>query len=77
MKIFLNEFYFLFSVLVITTRAYGEDNQIDTREGEDVTLQCRFSPDHSDDGFVYYWATISNEFENVAFENNSLKSAYK
>jgi hypothetical protein len=63
---------------VIASRAKGdEDNQIDTREGEEVSLPCRFNADYSDRGFIYYWAALSSKFENVAFGDSILNSAYK
>lgn len=67
----------ILNVLVITTTANGDDTSIDTRDGEDLTLQCRFSPDYSNRGFIYYWARSSTKFENVAFGEKSLSSNYK
>lgn len=69
--------FLLFTVLVIVTTANGEDTSIDTRDGEDLMLQCRFSPDYSNRGFIYYWARSSPRFENVAVDEKSLSSTYK
>jgi hypothetical protein len=76
--ILIVHYFLVFStVLVIATTANGEDNQIDTRDGEEVTLQCRFNPDYSNRGFIYYWARSSHRFENVAVDEKSLSSTYK
>lgn len=71
-------FFYLFTVLVVVTRANSEDISMDTRDGEDLMLQCRFSPDYSSKDFIYYWARSSQQkFENVAVDRNALSSTYK
>lgn len=69
----------IFTVLAIVTTANGDDIAIDTRDGEDLKLECRFSPDYSSKEFLYYWARYSttNRFENVAINQNSLSATYK
>ncbi len=68
----------LLPVLAILTKANGDDIAIDTRDGEDLILQCRFSPDYSNKDFIYYWARSSQQkFENVAVDEKSLSSTYK
>lgn len=74
-------FYFLslsiFTVLAITTHANGDDRSIDTRDGEDLNLQCRFNKEYSNVNFIYYWARSSqSRFENVAISEKSLSSNY-
>lgn len=60
------------------TTANGDDIAIDTRDGEDLILQCRFSADYSSKDFIYYWARSSQQrFENVAVDEKSLSSTYK
>ena len=77
-KLILHFLCLLFTVLVIVTTANGDDTAIDTRDGEDLILQCRFSPDFSEQGFIYYWArSAGSRFENVAVDKNSLSSTYK
>ncbi|CAD7079851.1 unnamed protein product [Hermetia illucens] len=55
------------------------DESIDTREGENVTLKCRFTAQRSDTGFSHYWArsTSPSKFENVAIEKIQLDSNYR
>lgn len=66
------------TVLVIVTTANGDETSMDTRDGEDLMLQCRFSPDYSNRGFIYYWTRISGpKFDNVAVDEKSLSSTYK
>ncbi|XP_055680977.1 hemicentin-2-like isoform X1 [Lutzomyia longipalpis] len=55
------------------------DESLDTREGEDVTLKCRFNEQHSTNEFSYYWArwTVGNKYENVAIGNIQLNTNYR
>ena len=55
------------------------DESLDTREGEDLTLKCRFNEQHSDKEFTYYWArwTSALKFENVAIGGIQLNSNYR
>ena len=66
-------------MLAIVTTANGDDIAIDTRDGEDLMLECRFSPDYSSRDFIYYWARSSTtqRFENVAVDGKSLSATYK
>ena len=45
-------FFLLFTVLTIVAVALG-DESLDTREGEDLTLKCRFNEQHSDKELAY------------------------
>ncbi|XP_039283804.1 hemicentin-1 isoform X1 [Nilaparvata lugens] len=50
----------------------------DTREGEDVTLECRFSPQLASQGTTYYWLrTNKRNHDNVAIEQTPLDANYK
>lgn len=69
-------FHLLFTVLVITTHANGDDRSIDTRDGEDINLHCRFNKEYSNKNFIYFWSRSSQKFENVAFDGKSLSSNY-
>lgn len=66
----------LLIVLVITTHANGDDRSIDTRDGEDINLHCRFNKEYSNKNFIYFWSRSSQKFENVAFDGKSLSSNY-
>lgn len=51
---------------------------MDTREGEDLTLKCRFNEQSISSEFTYYWARNSGtKYENVAIGNIQLSSNYR
>lgn len=51
---------------------------MDTREGEDLTLKCRFSEQHLPNDFSYYWARVSGtNYENVAIGQVQLSQNYR
>lgn len=52
---------------------------MDTREGENISLKCRFTEQHQvGKEFLYYWARISgSKYENVAIGADSLSSNYR
>lgn len=50
---------------------------MDTREGEDITLKCRFSEQRNTNEFSYYWAHIGAKYDNVAIGQNPLASNYR
>lgn len=51
---------------------------MDTREGEDLTLKCRFSEQHLPNDFSYYWARVSGtNYENVAIGQVQLSANYR
>ncbi|EAT45578.1 AAEL003167-PA [Aedes aegypti] len=66
----------LVAVTVATARA---DENMDTREGETLTLKCRFSEQQPSNDFTYYWArwTTANKFDNVAINNVQLNTNYR
>ncbi|XP_062545555.1 hemicentin-1-like isoform X2 [Armigeres subalbatus] len=66
----------LLAVAVTTARA---DENMDTREGETLTLKCRFSEQQPSNDFTYYWArwTTANKFDNVAINNVQLNTNYR
>ncbi|XP_052864255.1 hemicentin-2-like [Anopheles cruzii] len=50
----------------------------DTREGETVTLKCRFSEQSAASDFSYYWArSTGNKFDNVAIKGVQLNTNYR
>lgn len=62
--------------LITVTNA--EDSLMDTREGEDLTLKCRFSEQHLSNDFSYYWARVSGtNYENVAIGQVQLSANYR
>lgn len=51
---------------------------MDKREGEDISLKCRFNEQHHANEFSYYWARISGtKYENVAIGPVALASNYR
>ncbi|CAH0692935.1 unnamed protein product, partial [Chilo suppressalis] len=64
---------------VIISRAANKGEQHDAREGEDVTLQCRFSLDPmAAEAVTYYWVrTTVTDHENVAIGNIPLEINYQ
>lgn len=51
---------------------------LDTREGEDLTLKCRFNGQHAVNEFSYYWARSAGaNFENVAIGKIQLNTNYR
>ncbi|XP_041775008.1 hemicentin-1-like [Anopheles merus] len=51
---------------------------MDTREGEDVILKCRFNEHYSDREYSYYWAQQSpNKYDNVAIKGDTFNPNYK
>jgi hypothetical protein len=70
--------FFLFSVLLLCTLA-SADEFLDSREGENVVLKCRFNEQQSFKEFSYYWARWTNalKFENVAISGIQLNTGYR
>ncbi|XP_063822474.1 hemicentin-2 [Ostrinia nubilalis] len=71
-----------FTLLLICTvgwTASADDEQHDAREGDDVTMQCRFSLDHNaGDSLTYYWVrSTASGHENVAIGNIPLETNYE
>lgn len=74
------KFCLLFSGLLWSATS-GEDAK-DTREGEDVTLECRFSPQQmktsSTGSPAYWWARTNRQLhDNVIIGDVTLDSNYK
>lgn len=68
----------LFAVLSLISIGHADDFLMDAREGENILLKCRFSPQHSTDEFSYYWARGSGiNFDNVAIGGVPLASNYR
>lgn len=65
-------------VLFSGTFVSSEEGFRDTREGEDVTLECRFPPQTSRDTLTYYWAKKNKQtHDNVAIGDVPLDTNYK
>lgn len=65
----------MFTLLSFTN---AEDFLMDTREGEDLTLKCRFNEQPIANEFSYYWARVSGtKYENVAIGQIQLNSNYR
>lgn len=75
------KFLFLFcefAVLSLVSIGHADDLLMDAREGENISLKCRFNSQHSTDEFSYYWARNSGtNFENVAIGGVPLASNYR
>ncbi|XP_050509642.1 muscle M-line assembly protein unc-89 [Diabrotica virgifera virgifera] len=68
----------VFLLVSFVTWAVSEDSSRDTREGEDVTLECRFPPQPSRDTLTYYWAKNNKQtHDNVAIGHVPLDANYK
>ncbi|XP_053612701.1 hemicentin-1 [Plodia interpunctella] len=75
----LSPFTLLVICAALTTAQSSDEEPHDTREGDDVTLQCRFSPErHLSESPAYYWLrnTAAGQ-DNVAIGNLSLGSNYR
>lgn len=72
-----NNLYFFISFIVLALST-AEDSLMDTREGENILLKCRFSEQLESNDFSYYWARISGaKYENVAIGKVPLSSNYR
>lgn len=65
----------LFALLAV---AHAVEEQVDTREGENLTLKCRFNQQRQRaNEFIYYWSRwTGTSFENVAIGNVQLNTNY-
>ncbi|XP_075224340.1 hemicentin protein echinoid isoform X2 [Lycorma delicatula] len=64
-------------IAIFYSGCYAQDMK-DTREGEDVTLECRFSPQLASQEPTYYWLrTNKRNHDNVAIEQTPLDTNYK
>lgn len=75
-----NEILFLIlpiTVISLVSLTKGEDFLMDTREGENIVLKCRFNEAQMTTDFSYYWARISGtRYENVAIGATPLSTNY-
>ncbi|XP_014362563.2 hemicentin-2 [Papilio machaon] len=77
------EFYRLLSPFTLllfcaVCSALPEDEQHDAHEGDDVTLQCRFSLPPGPDSLTYYWVrNTASGHDNVAIGNIPLETNYQ
>lgn len=58
---------------------YADDEQHDAREGDDVTMQCRFALEPSDEeSLTYYWVrSTASGHDNVAIKDIPLETNYQ
>lgn len=64
-------------VISLVSLTKGEDFLMDTREGENIVLKCRFNEAQMTTDFSYYWARISGtRYENVAIGATPLSTNY-
>lgn len=75
---FFSLFLFFPIALSLVSISRAEDFLIDKREGEDISLKCRFNEQPQTTDFSFYWARISGtKYENVAIGNVPLASNYR
>ncbi|KAH8262159.1 hypothetical protein KR038_004700, partial [Drosophila bunnanda] len=70
----------LISVLVTLLASVSGDDSLDTREGVDLVLKCRFTEHYDSTDFTFYWARWTccpTLFENVAIGDVQLNSNYR
>lgn len=68
----------LFHVLTLVLCIAASDDQLDTREGADLTLRCRFNENFGNEKeFAYYWARYLLKYDNVAVGAVPLNSNYR
>lgn len=66
--------------MVAISVTYAGDEVKDTREGENVTLECRFSPIEvsTDEELTYYWVRNNKQtHDNVAIGKVPLDNNYR
>ncbi|XP_055919081.1 nephrin-like isoform X1 [Eupeodes corollae] len=71
---------FIFIGLTIFTSLTRADESLDTREGADLTLKCRFTEHYESNNFSFYWARWTAnpvQFDNVAISDVPLNSQYR
>lgn len=64
-------------LLVAGCLCAGNEESRDTREGENVTLQCRFNPPSNTGELTYYWVRTNPVHDNAAVGASSLDKNYK
>ncbi|KAH8248908.1 hypothetical protein KR032_004229, partial [Drosophila birchii] len=70
----------LIFVLVTMLASVSGDDSLDTREGVDLVLKCRFTEHYDSTDFTFYWARWTccpTLFENVAIGDVQLNSNYR
>jgi hypothetical protein len=70
-------FYFLISGSLVLCQSEAP-LQIDVTEGEDVVLECRFSPQLSKKASTLYWIRTNRKgHDNVAIGNTPFQANYE
>ncbi|KAL9924020.1 Down syndrome cell adhesion molecule-like protein 1 homolog [Glossina fuscipes] len=70
---------FIFVISLLFSAIHG-DESLDTREGVDLVLKCRFTEHYDSKDFTFYWARWTccpTQFENVAIGDIQLNSNYR
>lgn len=73
-------FFFTFPGLAVFAVTNGNDEQLlDTKEGDDLTLRCRFTEKYSSKEFVLSWNryTSYRPYDNVAYNDDALNTNYR
>lgn len=72
------QYFVVFSVIALLGVANAFEEQVDTKEGDNLTLKCRFNQQRQTaNEFLYYWArSVGASFENVAIGNIQLNTNY-
>ncbi|XP_066903538.1 contactin-2 isoform X3 [Halyomorpha halys] len=70
---------FFFAFLFVIEGSRGNEEARDTREGEDLTLECRFSPQlaTSTQAAYFWWRTNRRDHDNVAIQGTPLDANYR
>ncbi|XP_077286250.1 hemicentin protein echinoid isoform X2 [Arctopsyche grandis] len=74
--IFKSKLFYIVVMLLLSSCWCSEESR-DTREGEDVTLECRFNPPAASESLTYYWVRNNPTHDNVAIGAIPLASNYK
>lgn len=75
-----NLFFLIFLGLAVFAVTNGNDEQLlDTKEGDDLNLRCRFTEKYSSKEFVLSWYryTAYRPYDNVAYNDDSLNTNYR
>lgn len=72
-------FYYIFTGLTVfaVSNANVEEQLLDTKEGDDLTLRCRFTEKYSSKEFVLQWGRSTRSYSNVAFNDVPLNINYR
>lgn len=68
-----------FAGLAVFAVTNGNDELLDTKEGDDLNLRCRFTEKYSSKEFVLSWYkyTAFKPYDNVAYNDDPLNTNYR